>query len=208
MGDYAARRLYRWCRPPTSGISTIGPRHGGAIGRGCGESFVQREMSSRLVVVRQVATQDARQPGFVHDDHVIETLASDGTDDPLGVGVLPWGTRGGEKLVDAHATRRGRERGERVVAIVNEIARSGVLRKGFAELLRGPEGRRMRGHCDVSDAAALMGEDDQHEQQSIRDSRHDEEIGGRDLVDMIGEKRPPGLGWRARRRVMYLATVA
>jgi hypothetical protein len=143
----------------------------------------QREMSSRLVVVLQVATQDSRQADFVHDNHVIETLASDGTDDPLGVGVRPWGTRGGAKLLDAHATRRGRECGKRVVAIVNQVARSRVLRKGFAELLRGPEGRRMRGNCDVSDAAALMGEDDQHEQQSIRDGRHDEEIGGRDLVD-------------------------
>ena len=32
--------------------------------------------------------------------------------------------------------------------------------------------------CDVSDAAVLMGEDDRHEQQSTRDGRHDEEIGG------------------------------
>jgi hypothetical protein len=38
-GDYAARRSYRWCRPPTCGIATTGPSVGGAIGRGCGESL-------------------------------------------------------------------------------------------------------------------------------------------------------------------------
>jgi len=40
----------------------------------------QREMRSRLVVVRKVPGQDARQSGFIHDDHVIETLASDRAD--------------------------------------------------------------------------------------------------------------------------------
>ena len=99
----------------------------------------QREMRPRLVVGTQVPTQDARQSGFIHDDHVIETLASDGADDPLRVRVLPRGTRGGADRLDAHATRRGRERGKRVVAIVNEVARGRVFRKGLAELLGGPE---------------------------------------------------------------------
>ena len=53
----------------------------------------QREMRSRLVVVRQVPTQDANQSGFIHDDHVIEALASDGADEPLRIRVLPRGTR-------------------------------------------------------------------------------------------------------------------
>ena len=55
----------------------------------------------------------------------------------------------------------------------------------------------MRGNADVHDAATVMGQDDQHEQQSIRDGGHDEEIGGHDLIDVIGKERPPGLGRRA-----------
>ena len=43
---------------------------------------------------------------------------------------------GGADLLDAHARRRGCECGERVVAIVKEIARSCVFRKRLAELLR------------------------------------------------------------------------
>jgi hypothetical protein len=49
----------------------------------------------------------------------------------------------------------------------------------------------MRGDRDVSDAPTLVIQNDQHEQQSIGDGRHDEEIGGRDLVDVISEERPP-----------------
>jgi hypothetical protein len=149
------------------------------------------------VVVRQAPAQDARQSRFIHDDHVIETLASDGADDPLRIPVLPRGARSGAEFLDAHTTRRGGERDKRVVAVVNEIARGRVLRKGLAELLRGPERGRMCGHREVDNATTLMGQDDQHEQQSIRDGGHDEEIGGYHLIHMIGEECPPGLGRRA-----------
>jgi hypothetical protein len=41
---------------------------------------------SRRVVVRDVLRQDRRQPGFIHDDHVIEALSSNGADqDHLGL---------------------------------------------------------------------------------------------------------------------------
>ena len=63
--------------------------------------FAQREMRSRLVVVRQVPGQDARQSGFIHDDHMIETLAPDGADDPLRVRVLPRGTTSSADLLNA-----------------------------------------------------------------------------------------------------------
>jgi hypothetical protein len=159
--------------------------------------FRQREMCPRLVVVREVPTQDPSQSGFIQHDYVVETLASDGADDPLRIRVLPRGTRDGADLLDTHASRRGPERGERVVAIVKEIARGCVFRKRLAELLRSPCCGRMRGDADVHDAATAMGQDDQHEQQSIRDGGHDEEIGGHDLIDVIGKERPPGLGRRA-----------
>jgi hypothetical protein len=112
----------------------------------------QREMRSRLVVVRHVPTQDANQSSFIHDDHVIEALASDGADEPLCIRVLPRRTRGGAEFLDAHATRCRGERSKRVVAIMNEIARSCVFGKRLAELLRGPRGGRMRG--DRTDAEA------------------------------------------------------
>ena len=109
-----------------------------------------------MVVVRQVPTQDANQPGFMHDDQMIEALSSDGADEPLRVCVLPWRTRGGAEFLDAHAARRGRERGKRVVAIVNEVARSRLFGKRLAQWLGGPRRGRMRGDRDVCDALTLV----------------------------------------------------
>jgi hypothetical protein len=113
--------------------------------------------------------------------------------DPVGYGAVV----GSPDLLNAHASRRGRDDGKRVVAIVHEVARGRVLWKGLAELLGGPRRGRMRGHRDVDDAPTVMGQDDQHEQQSIRHGGHDEEVRSHDLPDMIRQKRPPRLGRRS-----------
>ena len=89
--------------------------------------------------------------------------------------------------------RRWSDPRERVITIANEIPRDLVPRKRLAELLGGPCRRGMGGDGHVHDAATLVRQDDQHEEQSIRGGGHDEEIGGRDLADMIREKRAPRL---------------
>jgi hypothetical protein len=48
----------------------------------------------------------------------------------------------------------------------------------------------------MHDAASLVCQDDQHEEESIRNRWHDEEIGRHDLADLIREKRTPRLGGR------------
>jgi hypothetical protein len=47
----------------------------------------------------------------------------------------------------------------------------------------------MSGHRNVDDAATMMGQDHECEQQSMRDGRHDEEISCRDLM-VAGWARP------------------
>ena len=68
-----------------------------------GRILVEREMSTRPVVVREVATQGAAQVPFAKDEYVIQTLAPDGADEPLREGVLPWAVRRREDFIDAHA---------------------------------------------------------------------------------------------------------
>ncbi len=80
-------------------------------------------MRARLVVIGQAPGQQARQSGFIHDDHVVETLQTNRADDPLGIRVLPQGPRRGEHLVDAHPGRRWSDPRERVITIANEIPR-------------------------------------------------------------------------------------
>ena len=95
--------------------------------------------------------------------------------------------------MDAHSDRRFSDPREGVITIANEIPRYLVPRKRLAELLGGPRRRGMTGDGHMYDAATLMRLNDQHEEESTRGGRHDEEIGGRDLADMIGEKRAPRL---------------
>ena len=84
--------------------------------------------------------------------------------------------------MDAHPGRRGSDPREGVITIANEIARDLVPWERLAELLGGPRRRGMAGDGHVDNAATLMRQNDQHEQESTRDGRHDEEIGGGDLA--------------------------
>ena len=65
--------------------------------------LVEREVSTRPVVVREVASQGAAQVPFAKDEDVIQTLAPDGADEPLREGVLPRAVRRREDFTDAHA---------------------------------------------------------------------------------------------------------
>src|SRR5881409_1488725 len=65
--------------------------------------LVEREVSARPVIVREVAGQGAAQVLFAKDDDMIETLAPDRADEPLREGVLPRAVRRGLDFTDAHA---------------------------------------------------------------------------------------------------------
>ena len=56
-------------------------------------------MGASLMVVREVADQDAAQVPFTEDEHVIQTLPPDRTDEALREGILPWAVRGPETLL-------------------------------------------------------------------------------------------------------------
>src|SRR6058998_1418767 len=65
--------------------------------------LLEREVSARPVIVREVAGQGAAQVPFAKDDDMIETLAPDRADEPLREGVLPRAVRRGPDFTDAHA---------------------------------------------------------------------------------------------------------
>jgi hypothetical protein len=48
----------------------------------------------------------------------------------------------------------------------------------------------------MNDASPLVRQDHQDEQKTVRRGRHDEEIRGHDLSDVVGQERTPRLrGW-------------
>src|SRR5712691_5968886 len=132
---------------------------------------VEREVSSRPVIVREVASQDAAQVPFAKDEDKIQTLAPDRADEPLREGVLPGAGGRRQNLTDPHAPHSLPERvAVDRVAIAEEIGRGGVVREGIDDLL-GPRDRlglavgRQRARAwralervDEADALAVLAE--------------------------------------------------
>ena len=75
-----------------------------------GRVLVEREVSARPVIVREVARQGTAQVPFAEDEDVIQTLASDRSDEPLGERILPWAVRRCQDFTDAHAIHAFAER--------------------------------------------------------------------------------------------------
>ena len=87
-----------------------------------GGIFVERKVSSRPVIVRDVAGQDAAQVRFTKDEDMIQTLAPDRADEPLREGVLPRTVRRRQDFTDSHALHSLPERGTvDAVVIAEEI---------------------------------------------------------------------------------------
>ena len=166
------------------------PLNWAAVGR----ILVEREVSTRPVVVREVASQGAAQVPFAKDEDVIQTLAPDGADEPLREGVLPRAVRRREDFTDAHALHALPEHVtvDRV-AVAEEIGRRGVVREGVHDLLGGPVGRGVVGHVEVDDAPAMVNEHDEHEEDAQARGGNREEVEGDQISDMVGEERPPRL---------------
>src|SRR5437773_5892870 len=167
-----------------------------------GRILVEREVSTRPVVVREVASQGAAQVPFAEDEYVIQTFAPDGADEPLREGVLPRTVRGREDFTDAQALHALPEHVtvDRV-AIAEEIGQGGVVREGVHDLLGRPGGGGMLGDVEVEDAPALVGEHNEDEEHPQASSRDREEIDGDQIPDMIGQERSPAL--RGRRAPLW-----
>jgi len=156
-----------------------------------------REVSTRPVVVREVASQGAAQVPFAKDHYVIQTLAPDGADKPLREGVLPRAVRRREDFTDAQALHALPERVtvDRV-AIAEEVRRRGVIREGVHDLLGRPGSGGMLGDIEVEDAPAVVGKHDEDEQHTQPRGGNREEVDGDEVPDVIGQERAPRLRLR------------
>jgi hypothetical protein len=131
---------------------------------------------------------------FIKDEDMIQTLAPDRADEPLREGILPRAVRRGQDFTDSHTLHALPERvAVDRVAIAEEIGRHGVVREGVDDLLGRPGGGGMLGDVEVEDAAAVVGEHDEDEEDAQAGGGHGEEIDGDQVADMVGEKRSPGL---------------
>ena len=159
--------------------------------------LVEREMRASLVIVREVADQDAAQVPLTEDEHMIQTLAPDRTDEALREGILPRAVRRREDFLDPQALHAvPKLLAVDLVAVAEEVGRRGVIREGVDDLLGGPVGGGMLGHVEVDDAPTMVGEHDENEEDAEPSGGDGEEVDGDEVPDMIGQERPPGLRGR------------
>jgi hypothetical protein len=96
-------------------------------------------------------------PSAEHDG-VIQALASNGSDQPLDIRVLPRRPRGGDDFFEAEAVNPLSEpRPVDPVSIPEEILRRVRPGEGFDDLLGGPLGSWVRGDIEVEHASTLVG---------------------------------------------------
>ena len=146
---------------------------------------------------------------LVEDDHVVETLTSNGADHPFDKWILPRGARCGKDLLDPETVDASIEvRSVGLVSIPYQVPRRRVPWKSIDHLLRRPLGRRMFGDIEMNDTATLVAKDDEDEQNSEGCGRQSEKVERHQVLYMIIEKAPPSMGrWHAMAN-LYLETAA
>ena len=115
----------------------------------------------------------------IEDDHMIQALATNASDHPLDIGILPRTPWCNVNLFDAHSFD-SRCEGIAVdsVAVPNHKPGSAVFRKCFDDLLCGPNRRRMLRDIEVDDAASIVRQDNE-DIEDLQANRCDcEEING------------------------------
>ena len=154
-------------------------------------------MRSRREVIAHVGTKKPFEMTLVEDDDVIETLATDGTDETLDVGRLSRRSWSNELFRDTEAVQSALESFTiNGIAVAQQITGSGVEGEGFDDLLRSPLGGWVSSDIEVDDLASLMLDNKEHIKDSKGYRGHGEEIDRSEAPDVIVEKRPPGLRWR------------
>jgi hypothetical protein len=84
------------------------------------------------MVVAQIASENASEVGLVEDDHMVETLPPDGTDDPFDIRILPGRARRYENLLDTESMHGSVEViSVDPVPVANQVTRGRVPGEGF-----------------------------------------------------------------------------
>src|SRR5258708_31563102 len=97
-----------------------------------GRVLVQRQVRARLFVIRTIERHQSMQAGFVEHDHVLTTVAARGSNESLAECILPRCARCRKDFLHSHGFRRNPDVIERVIAIVQQVARRVVPRKRLA----------------------------------------------------------------------------
>ena len=155
-------------------------------------------MSPEFVVIVGIDGQNPAQVGFAQDHDMIQALAADRADQPLRVSVLPRRSRRRWSVPDAHGHKTSRySMAVRGVSVADEVSGRLLPWEGLSDLAGDPFGCWISGDVDPHQAASLKRDDYQAVEQPEAYGRHDEQIDGADVREVIAKEGPPALRRRS-----------
>src|SRR4030081_2176109 len=154
-------------------------------------------MRSDAVVIVSIRLQNPAQMRLAQDNHMIDALAPDRSDQPFGKAILPRRAWCSGLVPDAHGTQSARDdNAVDSIPISDHIARSHLPGKRLGYLTCNPLRRRVG--CDVNpnEISAIKPYNHEAVEHSEANGRDDEQIHGGNVRRVVSQKGPPPLaGW-------------
>jgi hypothetical protein len=127
--------------------------------------LVQRKMRARGIVVGRVICQLMAKVPFAHHHDMVKALASDRSDQPFNMTVLPRRAWRDRPVSNAHGAQSACDRdtigGVTVSTVSDEVAWRLAPRECFGDLSDDPLGGRTRRHIGPDEPSPLQSQDDQ-----------------------------------------------
>jgi len=151
-------------------------------------------MGSRPMIVLEIRFERPSERAFLEHDHVIEALATNGSDHSLYIGSLPRRARGGQNFADADVSHLfSKVMPEDSVAVAQQVAGEFGKGKCLPQLLSRPLRGRVGGNVKVQNAAPVMGQNQENVKNLEADRRNGEEINRDQLLGMSLQEGAPRL---------------
>jgi hypothetical protein len=130
-----------------------------------------------MVVILDVLGQEPPQMSLVQDNHVVQAFTANTPDQPFDVGVLSRTPGGDYHFFDPYILHPLPKRGAvDMISVSQEIPWRLVPGECVHDLLRGPRRGGMLSDGNMDDPSAVMGYDQQDEQNFVCHGRHHKEI--------------------------------
>src|ERR1019366_8623211 len=113
-------------------------------------------MRSHAVVIVRIVFQNPTQMFLTQDNDVVQTLAPDRSDQPLGKAILPRGSWCSGLVSNTHGTQSARDDSAvDLIPISDHKARSVIPRKSLGDLTCNPFRCRVGCHVDPDDISPM-----------------------------------------------------
>src|ERR1700737_2094697 len=154
-------------------------------------------MRAGPIVIVRIVFQNPAQMCLAQNNDVIQTLAPDRSDQPLGKAILPRRARCDRLVPDAHGAQSVRDDAAiDPVAIADEVVRSLIPGKCLRYLTCNPFGRGICCDVDPDEVSAAESDDDEGIEQIEADGRDDKQVQGGNLWRVVTQEGPPSLAGR------------